>query len=75
MKVFVDTNVFLAALTDEPERGDKAVEFLNADFEFYTSILNLMELRAVLAKKKRIELGPRGGTRRSRVTPVCFGVG
>jgi len=29
MKAFVDTNVFVASLTDEPGRGDVATEFLN----------------------------------------------
>jgi predicted nucleic acid-binding protein len=48
MKVFVDTNVFVASLTDEPERGSVATSFLDEDHEFYTSLLNLMELRTVL---------------------------
>ncbi|SDZ86881.1 Predicted nucleic acid-binding protein, contains PIN domain [Haloplanus vescus] len=55
MKVFVDTNVFVASLTDEPGRGDVATELLNESHEFCTSILNLMEIRSVLAKKKRVE--------------------
>ncbi|MUV90546.1 PIN domain-containing protein [Halapricum sp. CBA1109] len=55
MKVFVDTNVFVASLTDEPARGDVATELLNQDHDFCTSILNLMELRSVLTKKKQIE--------------------
>lgn len=54
-RVFVDTNVFIATLTDERERGDVAARFLDADFEFHTSLLNLMELRSALTKKKRIE--------------------
>ena len=54
-QVFVDTNDFIASLTDEPERGDVATRFLNTDFEFHTSLLNLMELRSALTKKKRIE--------------------
>ncbi|GAB6878245.1 hypothetical protein JCM17823_05190 [Halorubrum gandharaense] len=55
MKVFVDTNVFVASLTDEPGRGDVATELLNGSYEFCTSILNLMEIRSVLTKKKRVE--------------------
>lgn len=55
MRVLVDTNVFVAAVTDEPERGPQAVEFLNASHGFATSLLNLMELRTVMTKKKRVE--------------------
>ncbi|QLH79043.1 PIN domain-containing protein [Halosimplex rubrum] len=55
MKVFVDSNVFVASVTDEPPRGDVATALLNRDFEFCTSILNLMEIRSVLTKKKRTE--------------------
>jgi putative PIN family toxin of toxin-antitoxin system len=55
MKVFVDTNVFIASLTDEPGRGAIATQLLNEDHEFCTSILNLMEIRSVMTKKKRVE--------------------
>jgi len=55
MKVLVDTNVFVASLTDEPARGDIATELLNQEHDFCTSILNLMEIRSVLTKKKRVE--------------------
>ena len=55
MKVLVDTNVFVASLTDEPGRGDVATELLNQEHDFCTSILNLMEIRSVLTKKKRVE--------------------
>jgi len=55
MKVLVDTNVFVASLTDEPARGDVATELLNQEHDFCTSILNLMEIRSVLTKKKRVE--------------------
>ncbi|MFC6725376.1 type II toxin-antitoxin system VapC family toxin [Halobium palmae] len=54
-RLFLDTNLFVASLTDEPDRGERATELMNGEFEFYTSLLNLMELRTVLAKKKRIE--------------------
>lgn len=55
MKILVDTNVFIASLTDEPGRGEIATQLLNKDHEFCTSILNLMEIRSVMTKKKRIE--------------------
>ncbi|PSQ59315.1 MAG: VapC toxin family PIN domain ribonuclease [Halobacteriales archaeon SW_9_67_25] len=40
---------------DEPGRGNVATELLNGSHEFCTSILNLMEIRSVLTKKKRVE--------------------
>ena len=52
MNVFVDTNVLVAAVTKDTDRSANAVELLNTANETYTSILNLMELRSVLAKKK-----------------------
>lgn len=55
MKLFLDTNVFVASLTDEPGLGDTADTLLDADCDFYTSLLNLMELRTVLTKKQQIE--------------------
>lgn len=55
MRIFVDTNVFVASLTEEPGRGDAATALLNTDHEFCTSMLNLMELRTVLTKKKLFE--------------------
>jgi predicted nucleic acid-binding protein len=55
MRVFVDTNVFVASLTDEPDRGSIATQFLDREHDFCTSILNLMEIRSVMMKKKRIE--------------------
>jgi putative PIN family toxin of toxin-antitoxin system len=55
MKVFVDTNVFIASLTDEPGRGEIATQLLNEDHEFCTSLLNLMEIRSVMTKKKGVE--------------------
>ena len=55
MKLFLDTNVIVAAVMHDTERSETAVSTLN-DFEnTYTSVLNLMELRSVLTKKKRIE--------------------
>ena len=55
MKVLVDTNVFIASLTDEPARGDVATDFLNEEHDFCTSILNLMEIRSVMTKKKQVK--------------------
>jgi len=54
-RLFLDTNVFIASITKEKERVEVAKELLNSDYEFYTSLLNLLELRTVLAKKKRLE--------------------
>lgn len=56
MKLFLDTNVIIASLTDEPGRGETATELLNGNHEFHTSLINIMELRTVLAKKKQIEM-------------------
>ncbi len=56
MRLFLDTNVFIAAVTDEPNTGTTAVALLDGDHEFLTSTLNLMELRSVLTKKERLEL-------------------
>ena len=55
MDLFLDTNIFVASLTDEPGRGEAATQLMNQDAEFRTSRLNLMELRTVLTKKKRVE--------------------
>lgn len=55
MRAFLDTNVFIAAVTDEPDAGSVASAFLDSDHEFLTSTLNLMELRSVLTKKQRLE--------------------
>ncbi|MCU4754258.1 PIN domain-containing protein [Halobacteria archaeon AArc-curdl1] len=56
MRIFLDTNLFVAIVTDEPESGEIAAELLNTEHEFLTSTLNLMELRTVLTKKNRLEL-------------------
>lgn len=57
MRIFVDTNVLIAAVTDEEKNGEIASRLLNSDAEFLTSLLNLMELRTVLTKKERMEQG------------------
>lgn len=54
MRCFVDTNVLVAVLTKDDGRADVATELLNVS-EPYTSVLNLMELRSVLTKKKRFD--------------------
>ena len=51
MKLFVDSNVFIAIVTDDTDRSDIARELLNSDHEFYSSIYNVMEVRNVLATK------------------------
>ncbi|ELY51662.1 PilT protein domain-containing protein [Natronolimnohabitans innermongolicus JCM 12255] len=55
MKPFLDTNVIVAAVTRDTERSETAVRVLNDVDETYTSVLNLMELRTVLTKKKQFE--------------------
>ncbi|WP_058365334.1 type II toxin-antitoxin system VapC family toxin [Haloparvum sedimenti] len=55
MTPFLDTNVLVAAVTQDTDRSDAAVSMLNEFEEPYTSILCLMELRTVLTKKKGFE--------------------
>ena len=55
MRLFLDTNVIVAAVTRDSERSAEAVALLNDAEEPYVSVLNLMELRSVLSKKKRFE--------------------
>lgn len=55
MKALLDTNVLVAAVMQDTERSDTAVELLNEADELYVSVLNLMELRSVLSKKKQFE--------------------
>lgn len=54
-RLFLDTNIFVAILDEEPEQEELARELLNSDYEFYTSLLNLLELRTVLVKHKHWE--------------------
>ena len=54
MRCFADTNVLVAVLTKDDDRADDAIAVLN-HHETQTSVLNLMELRSVLAKKKQFE--------------------
>lgn len=55
MTAFFDTNVLVAAVTNDTDRSADAVRLLNEVQDGYTSIVNLMELRSVLAKKKAFE--------------------
>jgi len=55
MRLFLDTNVLVAAVTHDTDRSEDAVELLNEADEAYVSVLNLMELRSVLTKKKQFE--------------------
>lgn len=57
MKLFLDTNVLVAAVTRDTDRSDLAIELLNEVDETYVSVLNLMELRTLLTKKKQFERG------------------
>lgn len=52
MNAFFDTNVLVAAVTNDTDRSDTAVRILNECTQGFTSILNVMDLRSVLAKKK-----------------------
>jgi predicted nucleic acid-binding protein len=55
MKAFFDTNVLVAAVTNDTDRSDAATRLLNEVDDGYTSVVNLMELRSVLTKKKAFE--------------------
>lgn len=52
MKVFVDSNILIAVLTEEKSGFEEAKKLLNSDHRIITSMLNLMEVRSVLSKKK-----------------------
>ena len=53
MRFFVDSNIFIAIVTDDTDRSDVARTLLNTDREFYSSIYSLMQIRNVLATKYR----------------------
>jgi predicted nucleic acid-binding protein len=55
MKAFFDTNVLVAAVTTDTDRSQAAIDLLKGVDNGDTSIVNLMELRSVLAKKKAFE--------------------
>lgn len=55
MKLLLDTNILVAAVTRDTQRSAGAIELLNEAEDAYVSVLSLMELRSVLAKKKHFE--------------------
>lgn len=55
MKLLLDTNILVAAVTLDTERSDDAIDLLNQADETYVSVLSLMELRSVLTKKQQFE--------------------
>jgi predicted nucleic acid-binding protein len=55
MRVLLDTNVLVAAVTRDTDRSDEAIELLDQADDPLVSVLSLMELRSVLSKKKRFE--------------------
>ena len=55
MSILIDTNVLVAAVTDDTDRSAAAIDVLNESVDPYVSVLNLMELRSVLSKKKQFE--------------------
>ena len=55
MKLLLDTNILVAAVTQDTDRSEAAVELLNEEDDTFVSILSLMELRSVLTKKKQFE--------------------
>ena len=54
MRWFADTNLLVAVITEDDDRADEALAALN-EHETHTSVLNLMELRSVLSKKKQFD--------------------
>ncbi|WP_092907375.1 type II toxin-antitoxin system VapC family toxin [Halostagnicola kamekurae] len=56
--MYAEEDVNVAAVTKDTDRSEVAVRLLNDFDDNYTSVLNLMELRTVLAKKKTIERDP-----------------
>jgi len=55
MTYLLDTNILIAAVTQDSERSAAARELLNTTENLHVSVLNLMELRSVLSKKKQFE--------------------
>ena len=55
MTYLLDTNILIAAFTQDSERSAAARELLNTTENLHVSVLNLMELRSVLSKKKQFE--------------------
>jgi predicted nucleic acid-binding protein len=55
MTYLLDTNILIAAVTQDSERSAAARKLLNTTENLHVSVLNLMELRSVLSKKKQFE--------------------
>ncbi|QSG01566.1 PIN domain-containing protein [Natranaeroarchaeum sulfidigenes] len=55
MRLFLDTNILVAAVTDDTDRTEQAIELLDESNDVFVSVLSLMELRSVLTKKKQFE--------------------
>lgn len=55
MRILLDTNVLVAAVTRDTDRSDEAIELLDQADDPLVSVLSLMELRSVLSKKKQFE--------------------
>ncbi|PHQ40451.1 VapC toxin family PIN domain ribonuclease [Halorubrum persicum] len=55
MRILLDTNVLVAAVTRDTDRSAEAIELLDQVDDPLVSVLSLMELRSVLSKKKRFE--------------------
>lgn len=56
MRLCLDTNVFLATIIDAEDTADVATELLDSDdHSFVVAALSVMELRAVLTKKEKLE--------------------
>jgi predicted nucleic acid-binding protein len=53
MKLLLDTNVLVAAVTSDTDRSDETIALLNEIDDTYVSVLNLTELRSVLTKEKQ----------------------
>lgn len=56
MGLFIDSNILVAAVSGEEDRSEPARDLLDSDFEIFTSLLNVMEFRTVMTKKKGFEL-------------------
>ena len=56
MRLCLDTNVLLATIIDAEDTADIATELLDSDeHSFVVTALSIMELRAVLTKKEKLE--------------------
>jgi predicted nucleic acid-binding protein len=56
MRLCLDTNVLLATIIDAENTADIATELLDSDeHSFVVTALSIMELRAVLTKKEKLE--------------------